>query len=136
MTARTLFAALVACQAAHSIEETTFGLYNLLPYIYWADNVVAGGALGLFIIGNTAFVAFGVWCYLARVRPGAPGAAFFVWLWALIEIFNGVLHPSWSLLVGSYIPGTVTAPVLLALALALLWRWNVEERGSNTVLPV
>ena len=37
MNAPRLFATVVACQAAHSVEEATFGLNDLLPYIRWID---------------------------------------------------------------------------------------------------
>ena len=129
MNAQRLFATLVVCQAAHSIEEATFGLYELLPYFTWIDTPIPGGARVAFIVGNAAFVLFGGWCYFARVKPGAPSAGGWVMLWVVIEIFNGVLHPSWSLTAGEYIPGTGTAPVLLLVALWLLWRWTHEERA-------
>ena len=128
-----LFATLVACQAAHSFEETVGGLYDLLPYISWMDGPVSGGAFAFFVAVNTLFVLFGCWCYLARVRTAAPSAGFFVTLWAVIEILNGIAHPTWSLLAGSYIPGTVTAPLLLVVALLLLWRWNVA--GNAVASP-
>jgi hypothetical protein len=63
------FGALVAVQAAHSVEESVFGLYDLLPYIRWMDDVFEGGAFTLFVTLNTLFVLFGAWAYLARVRP-------------------------------------------------------------------
>lgn len=127
MNPNTLFALLVACQAAHSIEETVFGLYDWLPHIRWADRIADGGAFALFVTLNALFVLFGCWCYFARVRPGAPTAGFFIGLWATIEILNGILHPSWSLLVGAYVPGTATAPVLLVVALLL-----VQARSATT----
>ena len=97
MRARVLFAALVGCQALHSIEETAFGLYRLLPYIYWADGIASNGALVLFVSLNAAVVVFGVWCYFARVRAGAANAGLLVSLWAIVEVLNGVLHPAWSI---------------------------------------
>ncbi len=122
---------LVLCQAAHSIEETAFGLYNWLPYVRWADALVSGGAFMLFVMGNVAFVMFGCWCYLARIRTQAETAGFFVTLWAVIEVLNGILHPVWSFSVGAYVPGTGTAPLLLVLGALLLWRWNAKApRGS------
>ena len=72
MNAQRLFATLVVCQAAHSIEEATFGLYELLPYFTWIDTPIPGGARVAFIVGNAAFVLFGGWCYFARAKPGAP----------------------------------------------------------------
>ncbi|MDH3641344.1 MAG: HXXEE domain-containing protein [Gammaproteobacteria bacterium] len=127
-----LFATLVVCQAAHSLEETVGGLYDLLPYISWMDGVVPGGAFVFFVTVNTLFVLFGCWCYFGRVRTAAPSAGFFVTLWAVIEILNGIAHPGWSLLAGVYIPGTLTAPVLLVVALLLLWRWRVAGHMAGS----
>ena len=97
MNASQLFATLVVFQAAHSLEETIFDLYDLLPYIRWMDDVAPGGAFIFFVVANTMFVSFGGWCYVARVRPGHPNAGVFITLWVVIEILNGILHPGWSL---------------------------------------
>ncbi|MFQ6005952.1 MAG: hypothetical protein ACE5OQ_10650, partial [Woeseia sp.] len=130
MNSQNLFACLVASQAMHSLEETWFGLYHRLPYINWVDTFVAGGAFVFFVLGNTAFVLFGCWCYFARVKTKKPGARFFVMVWVIIEILNGILHPVWSLIANAYIPGTATAPVLLLLACLLFWRSSNEERAD------
>lgn len=127
MNSRILFALLIGLQAAHSVEESVFGLYDLLPYINWIDELRPGGAFVFFVVANTLFVSFGVWCYAARVRPKAPSAGFFVMLWVIVETLNGILHPAWSLTAGTYIPGTATAPFLLVAALALFWRWTTER---------
>lgn len=127
MKPHSLFAILIFCQAAHSIEETLFALYDWLPYIRWADEIFSTGALALFVFGNVAFVLFGCWCYLARVKTRAANAGFFVMLWAVIEILNGILHPAWSLIAGRYVPGTATAPVLFVLGVLLIWRWNATS---------
>jgi hypothetical protein len=128
MKSQYLFASLVAIQAVHSFEETWFGLYDRLPYIAWIDQLIAGGAMVSFIAANTAFVVFGCWCYVARVRYKAAGANFFVMLWIIVEVLNGILHPAWSLIAGGYVPGTITAPLLLLCALLLRWRWVVERQ--------
>ena len=130
MNSQNLFAFLIASQAMHSLEETWFGLYDRLPYINWIDTFVDGGAFVFFVLGNTAFVLFGCWCYVARVKRKAPGTGFFVMLWVTIEVLNGILHPTWSLIADAYIPGTVTAPVLLLIALLLFWHWTIEERAD------
>ena len=130
MNAQLLFAVLVGLQAAHSLEEAVFGLYELLPYINWIDRLRPGGSFVFFVVGNTLFVLFGIWCYVARIRPKAPNAGFFVMLWVILETLNGILHPTWSLTAGTYIPGTGTAPFLLVAALALLWRWTKEQTAQ------
>ncbi len=126
MKPQSLFAILILCQAAHSTEETVYALYDWLPYIRWADEVFSSGALVLFVFGNVAFVLFGCWCYLFRVKTRTANAGFFVMLWAVIEILNGILHPVWSLIAGRYVPGTATAPFLFVLGVLLLWRWNTK----------
>lgn len=128
MKVTTLFATLVTTQALHSVEETMFRLYELLPHIRWADEYMPRGALTLFIAANTLFVCFGIWCYWARVEPRAASAGFFISLWAIVELLNGILHPAWSMIAGTYIPGTVTAPVLLILA---VWLLAQQRRRTN-----
>ena len=132
MNARHLFATLVVFQAAHSLEETTFGLYRWLPYINWIDERWPGGAFLVFVLINASFVLFGGWCYVARVKPRAPSAGVFVMLWVTVEILNGILHPTWSFVVGDYVPGTFTAPFLLVVASLLLWRWSSEAAARPT----
>ena len=132
MNAPQLFATLVVFQAAHSLEETIFDLYDLLPYIRWMDDVAPGCAFIFFVVANMTFVLFGGWCYVARVRPWHPNAGVFVTLWVVIEILNGILHPGWSLISGTYIPGTATAPFLLATALLLLWRWTLNPSSTSS----
>ncbi len=114
----TSFLLLILLQALHSIEETTFGLYNLLPYF----RPFGDAAFEAFAIGNTLVVTLGLWCYLYRVKPGAASARAWMWGWCIVEIGNGIGHPTWSLLAGQYIPGTVTAPFLLATGAYLVWQ--------------
>lgn len=128
MNTERLFATLVVCQAAHSLEEATFGLYRWLPYLNWIERQWPGGTFVVFVLLNALFVSFGGWCYLARIRPRAPSAGAFVMLWAVVEILNGILHPTWSLIAGTYVPGTATAPLLLVVASLLLRRWSHDER--------
>ena len=48
-----------------------------------------------------------------------------MWVWVIIELINGVVHPLWSLRQRGYTPGVITAPILLVLAIYLL----VQLRG-------
>ena len=75
-----------------------------------------------FIIINCAFVAFGFWCLLWPMRRDWPSAAFFAWLWVVIEGTKGIGHMAWSVLQRAYTPGVVTAPILLVLTLYLASR--------------
>ncbi len=123
---RNAFLLLICLQAAHSIEEYTFGLYDLLPYFVWL-NAAAGPT---FALVNILVVALGFWCYLYRVRPNAPSARAWVWGWAVVEIANGIAHPTWTLLSGRYIPGTFTAPLLFLVGVFIVWRLNAEEPAT------
>ena len=63
-----------------------------------------------------AIVAFGAWCYLARVRPDRASAPGWIWLWVVVSLGNGVVHSTVAFLRGGYFPGIATAPILFALA--------------------
>ncbi len=113
---RRAFLILIVVQAAHSIEEYAFRLYDVFAPARFATSLVSSNpALG-FAVLNASFVAFGAWCYLARVRPGRPSAPAWIWPWVLIELGNGIVHSTMALLRGGYFPGVATAPVLFALA--------------------
>ena len=116
------FAALVVAQAAHSIEEYTFRLYDTFPPARFVTGLVSTDRARGFVVVNVALVAFGVWCLVWPVRRGSPSAARLVWVWIGIEVVNGVGHPLWSIAQGGYTPGVATAPVLLLLALTLARR--------------
>ena len=127
MRVSTWFLLLIAAQALHSIEEASFGLYLLLPYF----RPFGDAAFEAFVIGNLLIFAIGVWCYRYRVQPGANSARAWILGWCLVEIFNGILHPTWSLLADSYIPGTITAPVLLGMAAYLLWQITARRPARS-----
>lgn len=132
------FLLLVCLQAAHSAEEFAFGLYDLLPYF----RPFGAAAMPVFAVGNALVVALGAWCYRSRVRSRAASAEAWAWGWCVVELANGILHPTWTLLAGHYIPGTATAPLLLATSIYLMSRLGSagpsthaiqdEERGHRT----
>ncbi len=118
-TGRRLFLLLVLAQAAHSLEELVFRLYDVLaPARFLAGLAGDDPAVG-FAVVNAAVVLLGVWCYLARVRPGRPSARAWAWGWTVVELANGVGHALLALGRGGYFPGLVTAGPLLAVAVAL-----------------
>jgi hypothetical protein len=79
-----------------------------------------------FLIINVVLVAFGAWCAFWPVRRNWPSASLFARLWVAIELINGIGHPLWSLVQGSYTPGVATAPVLFGFALILANRLRVN----------
>lgn len=118
--ARYLFLLLIAAQAVHSIEEYHFRLFDrLLPARYVAEAMGLEPSLG-FAIANTALVAFGLWCWLARVRPGHRSARAFAWFWALLECANGLGHIALAAAARGYFPGLATAPLLLGIGVTLI----------------
>jgi hypothetical protein len=117
--AKYAFLALILVQAAHSIEEYTHRLWEVLAPARFLSGLFSSDLASGFIIVNLAIVAFGLWCYLLRIRPDHPSARGFVVFWILIEGVNGVGHAAMALAAGGYTPGLATAPLLLALAVYL-----------------
>ena len=113
------FGALILVQAAHSVEEYIGHLWESFPPARFLTGLVSSNHEGAFVVLNVLLLAFGVWCFLWPVRRGWPAAVALGWLWALVEIVNGIGHALWSVREGGYTPGLVTAPVLLVLALYL-----------------
>jgi len=112
--ARRAFALLILAQAAHSIEEYVFRLFDVFAPAQWVSSLFSTNlALG-FGLANTLLVLFGVWCYVARVRPSHPSAARYAWFWVCLELANGVSHLTLAALEGGYFPGVGTAPFLIA----------------------
>ena len=117
--AKYLFALLIVAQAAHSVEEYTFRLYDVLAPARFISGLVSSNLARGFVIGNIALVSVGVWCYVARVRPERPSSSAWMWGWVLLEAGNGTGHLLFALSRGGYFPGVGTAPLLLGLAIAL-----------------
>jgi Protein of unknown function with HXXEE motif len=114
---RGLFLALILAQAAHSVEEYVYRLYDVLaPARYVSGLFGVDREIG-FVVVNSALVLFGLWCWAARVSRGrGRGLA---WFWALLEIANGCAHVALAAMAGGYFPGLATAPLLIGLGLWL-----------------
>ena len=113
------FGALVLAQAAHSTEESIGQLWVSFPPARFVSGLVATNPEHGFVFLNICIVALGAWCYFWPVRRQWRIATPIIWLWTVIEMINGVVHPSWSILQRGYTPGVITAPILLVLALYL-----------------
>lgn len=116
------FLALIAAQAAHSIEEYVFRLYDVFPPARFVSRLVSDNLAVGFAVANAAIVLFGIWCYVARVRPNHPSGRGFAWCWAGLELANGVGHCFIALSRGTYFPGVATAPILIAVSIYLATR--------------
>ena len=117
--ARIAFLALGIVQAAHSIEEYVFRLYDVFAPARFVSGLISTNLQTGFIAFNLAFVAFGFWCYAVPVQEGLSVAIPFLWFWIVVELLNGIGHPIISILERSYIPGTITAPFLFTIAVYL-----------------
>ena len=124
------FLALIAVQAAHSLEEVRGRLYEVFPPARLVSGLISNDLERGFLIGNVCLVAFGVWCFLWPIRREWRAAVGLAWLWAGIELINGTVHPLLSLLAGGYTPGVATAPLLFALALYLAIQLRAIPRGA------
>ena len=128
---RQAFFVLIALQVLHSVEEYRFRLFDVfLPAKTISQIVSNDRALG-FVTVNAALIAFGFWCYFARVRAGARTARFWAWGWVILECANGVGHSVIAISRGSYFPGVATAPLLIVLSVYLGYRLS----GSRTMSP-
>jgi hypothetical protein len=117
MSVRSIFLALILAQAAHSVEEYVFRLYDVLAPARYVSGLFGVDRQIGFVISNSALVLFGLWCWAARVRRGrGRGLA---WFWALLEIANGCAHVALAAMAGGYFPGLATAPFLVGLGLWL-----------------
>ena len=128
---QSLFLGLILAQAAHSIEEYYFRLYDVLAPARFISGLVSSNlALG-FAIANGALVLLGLWCYLARVRKGHPSALGWAWFWTILEAINGANHLMLAVSSRGYFPGAATAPLLLGLSLWLGVTLSRAERPGS-----
>ena len=120
--ARRPFAALIAAQAAHSCEEYIWRLYDSFPPARFVSSLVSSDRQRGFLIANLFIVGFGLWCLFWPVRRDWRSAQPLMWLWIVVELANGIVHPAWSIAQGGYTPGVITAPVLFVLAILVARR--------------
>jgi hypothetical protein len=111
---RAAFGLLILAQAAHSVEEYVHRLFDVFAPARLVSGLVSSDAAVGFALVNITIVAFGAWCYLARVRPSHPSARGYAWFWTCLELANGVGHVMLSVRRGGYFPGLATAPLLIA----------------------
>ena len=107
------FAAVIAAQAAHSIEEYVFRLYDRLGPARLVSRLFSDDLARGFAIANILLALAGVACIFI-VRRGGSGSRAVAWFWAVLEILNGCGHILFTIAAGGYFPGVATAPLLLA----------------------
>jgi hypothetical protein len=127
---RAAFLALIVAQAAHSIEEYAFRLFDVLEPARFISSLLSSDLARGFAMANVALVLFGAWCYGARVHRGLPSARSLAWFWALLELVNGVAHTGFALAHRGYFPGVATAPLLLGISVYLIARLSAAQAPS------
>jgi hypothetical protein len=110
---RAAFALLILAQAAHSVEEYAYRLFDVFSPARIVSSLFSSNIAAGFAIANVGIVLFGVWCYLGRVRPSHPSARGYAWFWTCLEFANGLGHVVLSVRSGGYFPGVGTAPLLI-----------------------
>ena len=129
------FAALVAAQTAHSIEEYAGRLWESFPPAAFLTGLISSDRELGFIVINAGLVAFGWWCVAWPMRREWRSATALAWFWVLIETINGVGHPAWSLRENGYTPGVLTAPILLVIALYLAFQLRRSTHAAPRTPP-
>ena len=114
--ARHAFVLLIAAQAAHSVEECVFRLFDVFAPARFVSGLFSDDPATGFVIGNVLIVLAGVLSYALRVRRPHPSERAFAWFWTCLEFGNGCGHCLFALLAGGYFPGVGTAPLLLAVS--------------------
>ena len=131
---RAAFLALIAAQAAHSVEEYAFRLFDVLAPARFVSAVFGelfGADLATgFALANAAIVLLGVSCYIGVVRPRRPAARAVAWFWTVLELANAVGHLALAASRGSYFPGLATAPLLLGVSSYLGYRLAASAPSS------
>ena len=116
---------LALAQAAHSMEEMASGLYDF----FWTATGRLHAILPAFpqtrmkattfALLNMTFIAvlLGAVPFVRARRPAAIGLA---WVAAVIELINGTGHLTGAVVFSGYVPGALTAPLLLWTGFLLL----------------
>lgn len=132
-----LYLSLGLAQAAHSFEEIVTHLYDF----FWVATGVLHSEFSwfpqfrwpadLFAAVNVVLVALllGSWPFVER--RNIP-ALYLAWIAGVVETVNGFNHIAAALFFRGYVPGVVTAPVLLVLGPLLLRELKRSGQAINT----
>jgi hypothetical protein len=127
-SATAAFLLLIVAQAAHSVEEYAFHLYDVFVPARYVASLSSNDPRTGFAIANVVLVLVGLWCWAAGARRGRPWAVPAAWFWAVLETANGSGHLLIAAWRGGYFPGVATAPLLLATALYVMRRLSMPSR--------
>ena len=115
-----IFLILVLVQGLHSVEEYIGRLWEIFPPARFITGLISENPETSFLIINIGFFTFGIWCWFFPVLRNYNFARGLIWFWIVIEMINGIGHPFWALYEREYVPGVVTALILLILSIYLL----------------
>jgi len=120
-----LFILLVIMQAIHSAEEIIFRLYEKMPVASGKMHDITGffPVLSMsgrtFLILNIIIVLLMLWISILVFRNNSLAVRFSVFI-SVIEIINGILHISASLIFWEYFPGSVSGIGLIIISVIYL----------------
>jgi len=120
-SARGAFLLLILVQAAHSVEEYLFRLWEVLPPAHVVASLTSAEPATGFAIANGALVLFGLWCWAWPVRRGWRSARIFALCWGGVGTADGLGHFALAAAAGGYFPRLYTAPLLVLAGARLLW---------------
>ena len=115
-----IFLILILVQGLHSVEEYIGRLWEIFPLARVLTSLISENLETGFLIFNIGFFIFGIWCWFFPVLRNYKYALGLIWFWIVIEIINGIGHSFWALYERAYVPGVVTALILLILSIYLL----------------
>jgi hypothetical protein len=104
---------LIAVQVVHLYEEVHTGFRQQTP--------LAKMSVSVFVAANIFAFAFALATAILSF-VGASIGAVAAWVYAIAMLLNGLLHVGMMLLKKGYFPGGVTAPLVLAAALNLIYQ--------------
>ncbi|MBK5271680.1 MAG: HXXEE domain-containing protein [Bacteroidia bacterium] len=116
------FLLLVITQGLHSIEEYIGRLWEVFAPARFLTGLVSKNPEKGFLVINIGLFIFGLMCWLFIKRNNNTIAKSLILFWVIIELINGIGHPSWAIYDRAYVPGVATAPILLILAIYLAWQ--------------
>lgn len=121
----------MAWQSLHLLEEFLTGFQIQYPVTFgaqpWSDDFFI--SLNLVLLSIFILAAAGL--SLDRFQFVCINI---LWLFSIISILNGIVHPAISILKSSYFPGTITAPGHLVIGIWLvrsLIMWNREKKSAS-----
>jgi len=113
---RVTFLLIALVQGLHSIEEFYGKLWDVYPPATYICGLVSNNLENGFVIINISLFIVLMLTWLTTFSKSSSAKPL-LWWWTILELINGVGHPVWAIMERSYVPGLVTAPVLLVLSL-------------------